>query len=134
MIVILIFNKKGGMFFFLAVIEGFANVIGETAKPSPPPYPLAGATLPASSSFSIGPVHLASYDHANIPYPRTSGARFGRDGVTLICFGRTKSATNKTTPTPRSLAYFDGDSGVSEVPNQPKEPLSRKQSTLVGPK
>ena len=111
------------------MIEGIASASGETAKPSPPPYPLAGATLPSSSSFALGPVHLASYDNANIPYPRTSGARFSRDGETLICFGRVAhhKSLSKQTSTPRSLAFFDGDSEV-----QTKEPaVSRKQSTLV---
>ncbi len=58
------------------------------AKPSPPPFPLAGAAMPAATPISMGPAHMASFDNANIPYPRYSGARFSRDGTTLVCFGR----------------------------------------------
>ena len=57
--------------FFIPEIERTMKTIGETNKPSPPPYPLAGATLPSSNTFvTMGPVHMASYDNANIPYPR----------------------------------------------------------------
>lgn len=106
------------------VIEGISIASGETAKPSPPPFPLAGATLPTSSSFTLGPSHLASYDNAHIPYPKTSGARFSPDGMTLVCFGRVahQKSGNKATSTPRSMVYFDGDS--SDIPD-------RKQPTLL---
>ncbi len=108
-----------------------SSIGNETAKPSPPPFPLAGATLPSSSSFTMGPAHLASFDNAHIPYPRTSGARFGRDGLTLVCFGRSahqKSGSSKAVSTPRSLAFFDDN----DIPvSIQKETVSRKQSTLV---
>ena len=96
----------------------------ETAKPSPPPFPLAGATLP-STSFTLGPVHFASYDNAHIPYPRTSGAIFSPDGKTLVCFGRSnprKISRKGSEKTPRSLANFDVDS-------EPQQQV-RKQNSL----
>ena len=95
-------------------------------RPSPPPFPLAGATLPGSNSLTMGPVHMASYDNANIPYPRTTGARFSRDGMTLVCFGRIahqkhlkvieseKWTSSNSGLTPRSLASFDVDSSEKD--------------------
>ena len=57
--------------YFFTETDRSNKMSGDTNKPSPPPYPLAGATLPPSSNLlTMGPMHLASYDNANIPYPR----------------------------------------------------------------
>ncbi|KAK3739928.1 hypothetical protein QZH41_015973, partial [Actinostola sp. cb2023] len=51
-------------------------------------------------SYRHDPVSYGSYQDAAIPFPRTSGARFGANGL-LVCFTR-PSASNE--PTPRSLS------------------------------
>lgn len=116
--------RKCITFAFTFFLEIDALAKEETAKPSPPPFPLAGATLP-STSFTLGPVHFASYDNAHIPYPRTSGAFFSPDGRTLVCFGRSnpRKSRKSSERTPRSLAYFDLDS-------EPQQQQVRKQNSL----
>ncbi len=47
----------------------------------------------SSGKPSLGPVTstdglMATFDNANVPYPRSSGARFSANGLILVCFGR----------------------------------------------
>ena len=69
-------------------------------------------------------------------YFRTSGARFSANGLTLVCFGRithqkTFKESEKSCGTPRSLASFEV---IDAEPISSKDPVSRKQSSIVTPK
>ena len=46
-----------------------------------------------SGKPSLGPVTstdglMATFDNANVPYPRSSGAQFSANGLVLVSFGR----------------------------------------------
>ena len=57
--------------------------------PESPSYPMSVS----SGKPSLGPITstdglMATFDNANVPYPRSSGARFSANGLILVCFGR----------------------------------------------
>ncbi|XP_063294156.1 GATOR2 complex protein WDR59 isoform X2 [Pelobates fuscus] len=95
----------------VSCLEGFVN---QETSPSSNPYTLQGTVTPPMPTFARATNAYGSYQDANIPFPRTSGARFCGAGY-LVYFTRPMTmhrAVSPTEPTPRSLsalsAYHSG--------------------------
>ncbi|KAE8609135.1 hypothetical protein XENTR_v10011722 [Xenopus tropicalis] len=95
----------------VSCLESFVN---QESSPSSSPYNLQGPITPPLPTFARVPNAYGSYQDANIPFPRTSGARFCGAGY-LVYFTRPMTmhrAVSPTEPTPRSLsalsAYHTG--------------------------
>ncbi|XP_075045379.1 GATOR2 complex protein WDR59 isoform X1 [Mixophyes fleayi] len=95
----------------VSCLESFVN---QESSPSGNPYTLQNPVTPPMPTFARVPNAYGSYQDANIPFPRTSGARFCGAGY-LVYFTRPMTmhrAISPTEPTPRSLsalsAYHSG--------------------------
>ncbi|XP_009291658.1 GATOR2 complex protein WDR59 isoform X1 [Danio rerio] len=93
------------------------------------PYVLTNPVTPALPAFPRVTNTYGSYQDANIPFPRTSGARFCGTG-SLVYFTRPMTmhrATPPTEPTPRSLSALSAyHSGVMT----PMKMRTESQTTL----
>ena len=103
--------------------DGSSSKRGSESSAVSPPYPLAGAAPPPPPPPPLVPLApltvdlsghmLGAFDNANVPYPRTSGARFSANGQILVCFGRSphqrlvQNTNSKVVPTPRALSAYD---------------------------
>ncbi|XP_069595463.1 GATOR2 complex protein WDR59 isoform X3 [Ranitomeya imitator] len=95
----------------VSCLESFVN---QESSPSSNPYTLQSPVTPPLPTFARVSNAYGSYQDANIPFPRTSGARFCGAGY-LVYFTRPMTihkAISPTEPTPRSLsalsAYHSG--------------------------
>ncbi|KAM4721286.1 GATOR2 complex protein WDR59 isoform 2-T2 [Rhinophrynus dorsalis] len=95
----------------VSCLESFVN---QESSPSSNPYNLQGSVTPPLPTYARVTNAYGSYQDANIPFPRTSGARFCGAGY-LVYFTRPMTmhrAVSPTEPTPRSLsalsAYHSG--------------------------
>ncbi|KAG9474820.1 hypothetical protein GDO78_003339 [Eleutherodactylus coqui] len=95
----------------VSCLESFVN---QESSPSSDPYTLQSPVTPPLPTFARVTNAYGSYQDANIPFPRTSGARFCGAGY-LVYFTRPMTmhrAISPTEPTPRSLsalsAYHSG--------------------------
>ncbi|XP_031805858.1 GATOR complex protein WDR59 isoform X3 [Sarcophilus harrisii] len=95
----------------VSCLESFVNQEDSTSSN---PYALPNAVTPPLPTFARVTSAYGSYQDANIPFPRTSGARFCGAGY-LVYFTRPMTmhrAVSPTEPTPRSLsalsAYHSG--------------------------
>ncbi|XP_075694474.1 GATOR2 complex protein WDR59 isoform X2 [Rhinoderma darwinii] len=95
----------------VSCLESFVN---QESSPSSNPYTLQSPVTPPLPTFARVTNAYGSYQDANIPFPRTSGARFCGAGY-LVYFTRPMTmhrAISPTEPTPRSLsalsAYHSG--------------------------
>ncbi|XP_053558112.1 GATOR complex protein WDR59 isoform X2 [Bombina bombina] len=95
----------------VSCLESFVN---QESSPSSSPYNLQSPVTPPLPTFARVTNAYGSYQDANIPFPRTSGARFCGAGY-LVYFTRPMTmhrAVSPTEPTPRSLsalsAYHSG--------------------------
>ncbi|XP_073411060.1 GATOR2 complex protein WDR59 isoform X2 [Dendrobates tinctorius] len=95
----------------VSCLESFVN---QESSPSSSPYTLQTPVTPPLPTFARVSNAYGSYQDANIPFPRTSGARFCGAGH-LVYFTRPMTihkAISPTEPTPRSLsalsAYHSG--------------------------
>ncbi|XP_073515805.1 GATOR2 complex protein WDR59 isoform X2 [Phyllobates terribilis] len=95
----------------VSCLESFEN---QESSPSSNPYTLQSPVTPPLPTFARVSNAYGSYQDANIPFPRTSGARFCGPGY-LVYFTRPMTihrAISPTEPTPRSLsalsAYHSG--------------------------
>uniref|UniRef100_A0A3Q3JL77 RWD domain-containing protein n=1 Tax=Monopterus albus TaxID=43700 RepID=A0A3Q3JL77_MONAL len=97
--------------------------------PASGPFVLSNPVTPALQAFPRGTNTYGSYQDANIPFPRTSGARFCGTGC-LVYFTRPITmhrSVPPTEPTPRSLSALSAyHSGVLT----PMKMRSESQSTL----
>ncbi|KAM3877254.1 GATOR2 complex protein WDR59 [Diretmus argenteus] len=97
--------------------------------PAASPYVLSNPVAPALPAFPRVTNSYGSYQDANIPFPRTSGARFCGTGC-LVYFTRPITmhrSVPPTEPTPRSLSALSAyHSGVLT----PMKMRSESQSTL----
>uniref|UniRef100_A0A667XP97 WD repeat domain 59 n=1 Tax=Myripristis murdjan TaxID=586833 RepID=A0A667XP97_9TELE len=97
--------------------------------PAPSPYVLSNPVTPALPAFPRVTNTYGSYQDANIPFPRTSGARFCGAGC-LVYFTRPITmhrSAPPTEPTPRSLSALSAyHSGVLT----PMKMRTESQSTL----
>ncbi|XP_048829115.1 GATOR complex protein WDR59 isoform X1 [Brienomyrus brachyistius] len=96
----------------------------EEGNPSSSYVPVTPPSLQAFSTYSYG-----SYQDANIPFPRTSGARFCGTG-SLVFFTRPVTmhrSVSPTEPTPRSLsalsAYHSGALIPMKIRSEPQSSL-----------
>ncbi|XP_075796784.1 GATOR2 complex protein WDR59 isoform X1 [Pelodiscus sinensis] len=90
------------------------SVVNQEDSTSSNPYVLPSAVTPPLPTFARVSNAYGSYQDSNIPFPRTSGARFCGAGY-LVYFTRPMTmhrAVSPTEPTPRSLsalsAYHSG--------------------------
>ncbi|XP_020819271.1 GATOR2 complex protein WDR59 isoform X1 [Phascolarctos cinereus] len=95
----------------VSCLESFVNQEDSTSSN---PYALPNTVTPPLPTFARVTSAYGSYQDANIPFPRTSGARFCGAGY-LVYFTRPMTmhrAVSPTEPTPRSLsalsAYHSG--------------------------
>ncbi|KAM8946014.1 GATOR2 complex protein WDR59 [Pelodytes ibericus] len=95
----------------VSCLESFVN---QESSPSSNPYGLQSPVTPPLPTFARVTNAYGSYQDANIPFPRTSGARFCGAGY-LVYFTRPITmhrTVSPTEPTPRSLsalsAYHSG--------------------------
>ncbi|XP_075181564.1 GATOR2 complex protein WDR59 [Anomaloglossus baeobatrachus] len=95
-------------------VAGIIVVLNQESSPSSNPYALQSPVTPPLPTFARASNAYGSYQDANIPFPRTSGARFCGAGY-LVYFTRPMTihrAISPTEPTPRSLsalsAYHSG--------------------------
>ncbi|XP_040265541.1 GATOR complex protein WDR59 [Bufo bufo] len=95
----------------VSCLESFVN---QESSPSSHPYTLQNPVTPPLPTFARVTNAYGSYQDSNIPFPRTSGARFCGAGY-LVYFTRPMTihrAISPTEPTPRSLsalsAYHSG--------------------------
>uniref|UniRef100_A0A8C5WKW0 WD repeat domain 59 n=1 Tax=Leptobrachium leishanense TaxID=445787 RepID=A0A8C5WKW0_9ANUR len=96
------------------LVSCLESFVDQETSPSSNPYTLQSPVTPPMPTFARVTNAYGSYQDANIPFPRTSGARFCGAGY-LVYFTRPMTmhrAVSPTEPTPRSLsalsAYHSG--------------------------
>ncbi|XP_069460287.1 GATOR2 complex protein WDR59 isoform X3 [Ambystoma mexicanum] len=96
------------------LVSSLESIVNQEDSPSSNPYALQNSVTPPLPTFARVTNAYGSYQDANIPFPRTSGARFCGAGY-LVYFTRPMTmhrAVSTTEPTPRSLsalsAYHSG--------------------------
>ncbi|XP_071973231.1 GATOR2 complex protein WDR59 isoform X1 [Engystomops pustulosus] len=107
----------------VSCLESFVN---QESSPSSNPYNLQSPVTPPLPTFARVTNAYGSYQDANIPFPRTSGARFCGAGY-LVYFTRPMTmhrAISPTEPTPRSLsalsAYHSGVIAPMKIRTEPQ--------------
>ncbi|KAK2530062.1 Wdr59 [Columba guinea] len=96
------------------LVSWLESVVNQEDSTSSNPYALSNSVTPPLPTFARVSNAYGSYQDSNIPFPRTSGARFCGAGY-LVYFTRPMTmhrAVSPTEPTPRSLsalsAYHSG--------------------------
>ncbi|XP_053304954.1 GATOR complex protein WDR59 [Spea bombifrons] len=96
------------------LVSSLESFVNQESSPSSNPYTMQSSVTPPLPTFARVTNAYGSYQDANIPFPRTSGARFCGAGY-LVYFTRPMTmhrAVSPTEPTPRSLsalsAYHSG--------------------------
>ncbi|XP_075432740.1 GATOR2 complex protein WDR59 isoform X5 [Ascaphus truei] len=108
----------------VSCLESFVQ--NQESSPSSNPYTLQSPVTPPLPTFARVTNAYGSYQDANIPFPRTSGARFCGAGY-LVYFTRPITmhrAVSPTEPTPRSLsalsAYHSGVIAPMKIRTEPQ--------------